>query len=964
MKYKALLLLFIGAIGLFIAPNWTHAANPIVDVLSVEIKEDGGKQYLYIRWKLKSITDLNLNEGFFNLVSLFPAINGNTYSGSVVSTFGANALSKDLDGSSSRYPWSTWDNGGCGYPYVPLRTEYVPETVYENRFTKMYDKSRDQVIDVANIKEGDTLWINIFSSYGSPQGNNCSYAEDTAIFEDPESYPIHLQPIQKTPILFVPGILGTEIKKGDELLWAAAKMGNPFNDDSFMDPLQFFPDLIPSDSTVVHAGVIRNITIDTTIAQFKIYDYADGLIKLLTSPEIGYVENVNFFTLPYDWRFGINEDNVNQLRNKIESILAQTGSDKINIIAHSTGGLLVKKYVIDNSADRHINKAVFIGMPNLGAPKAWKALISGDNFSVLGLNSQEMKKISQNLPVAYDLAPDREYVNQIGGFLKIRNLSNGTLTNTNYDQAIQEFESDNLLNSQALTKSQNLHTTFFDNFDLRTAGIEPYNIIGCKTATFGEFIKTIYPSYLPFNDTYDFPKNVSGDGTVPLGSAQSIPADPDHIFFAPKANHGTMPSADGIRQKIVNILTESNLDTGNVLTREVVQQNPKKCQLSGEAIKIKSPVTIEVTDQFNNRSGIAEDGSIENSIPGADYEIWGEHKYVFLPTGDGEQYTINLKGTGNGTFTLQNETIDNDQTVQTQVFSDIPTSTDLKGQLSISDQSTLLLDTNGDNVVDEALQPSSIINADQSADIIPPATTAVATGTQGESGFYRSDVSIELSAIDPIITGHEAETSGILKTRYSLDGNNYQDYVSPIVLSNEGNYTISFFSTDFAGNNEEVKTLTLTIDKTAPEFLIQFDPTSKDLKFSGTDNISSQVSISDLDNSITASDQAGNQTVMQLKDRSRKQLMRGEIKSLSYNGQSQDMSRNILFFVWQKDRQGNLVSLLQNITAKSQFTISALYSRGKTLLIGRDANGRILKTQNGLVLLKVMTNKGDLKWSH
>jgi|GEM_PF-728555 len=765
----------------------------------------------------------------------------------------------------------------------------------------------------------------------------------------------------KIPVIIVPGIMGTEIKKGDELLWAdIPRMINPFNDDGFMDPLAFNSNLEPLDTNLIIDNVLSKKTF-----LGKTYDYTDDLINTFTSNQIGYIKDENLFTFAYDWRFGVNETNENQLKDKINSVLALTGASKVHIVAHSTGGLLVKKYVIDHPNNHYIDKAVFVGVPNLGAPKAFKALINGDSFGVPGLNPLEMKKIAQNLPVAYDLAPSREYVDQISSFLKIYSADSNSMIDANYDQAIQEFENDHLINHDALIQSQALHTALFDNFDLRTTGINLYNIVGCKTFTFGTFRKYIPFSLFPSDSLiFDFPQNVSGDGTVPLLSAQSIPTDSDHIFFAPKADHGQMPSANGIRQVIANLLTGSNLDIGNVLTHDFVQQHPNRCQIKGEVIKIKSPVAIQATDQFNNRSGLAEDGSIENSIPGADYQIWGEHKYVFLPTGDGEQYNIDLKGTGTGTFTLQQETINDDQTTQTQVFSNIPVTPNLSGEFQLNTQSVLQLDMDSNGTIDQSLQPSAVIDANQSQDFVLPVTTAAISSIQGQSGFYRDNVIVTMTATDPVIADHEAETSGVFKTQYSLNGGTYQDSVPRIFISEEGSHTLSFFSTDLAGNNEAVQTISFTIDKTPPEFTFQFDPVSKDLKFGGTDNISSPVTVSDQDDVVTLSDQAGNQTVIKLKDKNRRRITKAEIQLISYNGIAQNLNKNRFSFSWRLDKQGNIISLSQNIVSKKEFNISAVYSKGKTLLVGKDVTGRILQTKNGLVILKVTTDKGDLKWSY
>ena len=141
-----------------------------------------------------------------------------------------------------------------------------------------------------------------------------------------------------------------------------------------------------------------------------------------------------------------------------------------------------------------------------------------------------------------------------------------------------------------------------------------------------------------------------------------------------------MLSADGSRQEIVNIIAGGGLNTnGKVLTRGEVISNPGLCELKGENLKIHSPLAIDITDQNGNHSGPLADGSIENSIPGADYEVWGDEKYVFLPTDGNQNYNVNVAGTGTGTFTLDDESINNNAATQTQVFSNLPVTPALTG---------------------------------------------------------------------------------------------------------------------------------------------------------------------------------------------------------------------------------------------------------------------------------------------
>ena len=60
-----------------------------------------------------------------------------------------------------------------------------------------------------------------------------------------------------------------------------------------------------------------------------------------------------------------------------------------------------------------------MGVPNLGSPIAAQALLMGSDFGVFGLNPQELKKISQNMPAAYDLLPTKGYFDARGSYMTV-----------------------------------------------------------------------------------------------------------------------------------------------------------------------------------------------------------------------------------------------------------------------------------------------------------------------------------------------------------------------------------------------------------------------------------------------------------------------------------------------------------------------------------------------------------------
>lgn len=500
----------------------------------------------------------------------------------------------------------------------------------------------------------------------------------------------------KNPVLIVPGLLGTEMKNGEEFLWINTKMVNPLNDDSFMDPLRFLNNLKPSDNNAVSADIIKSIITKVGDINFELYNYAGDLIDEFEGQ--GYIEGETLFTFPYDWRYGVTgvyadgRTNSDLLKDKINQILQQTGSSKVDVVAHSLGGLIVKKYVMDNTKSHNIGKAIFVGVPNTGSPKAVKVLLQGDNFGVLGLNDSEMKKIAENMPASYDLLPSQEYYNQKGSFIQVIDEGkdwpgdfNVNIDDLDYSETESFLTNDHDLNSLGFNSAEALHTKNFDNFDLRQAGVDLYSIVGCKKATLGKITERRYANVFGSQISYQNPKYFPGDGTVPLESATNLPIDQSKKFYFLPAEHSKMLSANGSRQEIVNLISGSALSVGDLMTQDINQ-----CKLNGRAISVYSPVDIFVTDQNGNKLGFSEDGSIVNEIPGADFEAWGEHKFVFLPQDGGENYSVGLEGTASGTFTIESQEILGGQTGITEVFKNIPVTTQLTGQINLSEESTTL----------------------------------------------------------------------------------------------------------------------------------------------------------------------------------------------------------------------------------------------------------------------------------
>ncbi len=754
----------------------------------------------------------------------------------------------------------------------------------------------------------------------------------------------------KDPVLVIPGTLATDIYKGNDLLWLDILRLVQTDDDRFMDPLAYKDDGTPLDTSLTLGQVLEK--------PHDSYDYSKALIDEFAQQ--GYKKNEDLFFFPYDWRQDISQNAVGPLKQKIDQLASVSPTGKISVIAHSQGGLIIKRLLFEMPQyEQKINKLILVGVPNLGSPKSFKVLQEGDQLGIkylkiLGLDPEEIKRIAKNMPSVYEMLPSSEYFKHYDGYwgvVKNYFISTGEPIIFNYETTKEKLK-DAGYNAGLLDKNDIFHSIGFDQFDLSSSTIDTYNILGCQSPTFGGVIEKNFAKdkiiWLP------------GDETVPLKSASNVIGVKN--FYSLGAIHSIMLTQEGSRQKIVNIITGSSLPEPGITS------NITDCHFNGQMVSLHSPVDLHIYDQLGRHTGPISDGRFDFQIPNVGYEIIGHEKFAFLP--EGNNYNLKLTATAAGNFDFYDSNVFEGKIVDTAFYEQVPVATSSQLFVSLESVGPLLrMDSNGDNQEDYVIPPSSLITANQSQDLLPPVSTSTLAGTMGAPGMYRSKIQITLKAEDVVVPGYEAETSGLLNLKFRLDNASsapYSTYTGPISLESEGKHTLEFYATDKAGNNEAPQTLTFTIDKTAPELVMQFDQNLKDLSFTAKDNLSlvEKISLADQDNTITATDEAGNKTVLTLKDKNRKNLMKAEIKSLSYNGQSQDISRNKLNFAWAFDKKKNLELLSQSVQSKKNFNILAIFDGKKTSLVGRDSSGIIFKTLKGLVLLKISTNQGDLVWSY
>ncbi|HEX3101570.1 MAG TPA: hypothetical protein VHQ01_07260 [Pyrinomonadaceae bacterium] len=240
------------------------------------------------------------------------------------------------------------------------------------------------------------------------------------------SFPLFAQ--GKNPIIFIPGLTGSELKHKDtgERVWFKT-----FKSKSEDLKLPISGNILTNHDNLVPGDILRLVKIGI----FPSIDVYDGFIKGMElragyreeswekPSETGFQDSIYVF--PYDWRLD-NVENARLLFRRIETLklTLKKPNLKFDIVAHSMGGIIARyaamygdtelpagnrKPVPTWAGAKLFDKIVLMGTPNEGSALSLNSLVNG--FSIGGLRIdlpfvQDMSKYSVfTIPSAYQLLP-------------------------------------------------------------------------------------------------------------------------------------------------------------------------------------------------------------------------------------------------------------------------------------------------------------------------------------------------------------------------------------------------------------------------------------------------------------------------------------------------------------------------------------------------------------------------------
>lgn len=245
----------------------------------------------------------------------------------------------------------------------------------------------------------------------------------------------------RNPVLVIPGILGTKLESPDTKrpVWGSFTYGAADPDTAEGARLVALPmeigvplaqirdDVVPTtvlDTLSIDVGLIRGVELGAYIDILK--TLAAGDFRDETLGESGAIDydglHYTCFQFPYDWRRDVAEQ-AGALHDLVLTAISSQpeGStrDKVDIVAHSMGGMVLRYYLrygptplpedgslpeLDWEGAAFVDNAILVGTPSAGSVLSLEQLVEGVNFASL-ITPTYRPEVLGTMPAIYQLLP-------------------------------------------------------------------------------------------------------------------------------------------------------------------------------------------------------------------------------------------------------------------------------------------------------------------------------------------------------------------------------------------------------------------------------------------------------------------------------------------------------------------------------------------------------------------------------
>ena len=475
-------------------------------------------------------------------------------------------------------------------------TGYVTSVRAQGTSTEIYYAHSDPIDGFAPL----TDWVALANHYPVFNGVTSihSMAFTPVTIKEPELLPPKNS--DPNPVIIIPGIMGSAYK----------------NDELVIDPI--------------------------------LHTYDD---LLATLDQNGYTPDLDLFTFPYEWRDS-NILNADLLKDKISEVkaacfaanpdllaLSLSKCDKVDLVAHSMGGLVARAYIQSVDYNDDVDQLIFLGTPHKGSPKAYLQWEGGrfpdtvlDNLIELFFEAEALRignltifDYIHNRPIlsVKELLPTYDY---------LKDKNTGVLRTYPINYPINTFlESLNSSISNLLNSDVDI-TNIVGNSGSNT--IEKIRVI--PTTQSGKWDHGEPDGFFIGTGDHGLEHGI-GDNTVPIIGTILDNSISNEEFLD---THGRLPTVS--ENRVFKILTgddsATNIDTGTNLDTKVL------------LLQLLSPIDFVVTDPNGNKIGKNfANGQEYNQTANAFYSGYQtDDEYITILNPLDGKYEIELQGTGSG----------------------------------------------------------------------------------------------------------------------------------------------------------------------------------------------------------------------------------------------------------------------------------------------------------------------------
>lgn len=448
-------------------------------------------------------------------------------------------------------------------------------------------------------------------------------------------------------------------------------------------------------------------------AQDTYKSLVDGLCAKFGNCDKNSKDYREIYFFSYDFR----QSNA-KTAQELAKFINNKGFKKVDIVAHSMGGLVASNYMKSEENRSKVGKLITCGTPYEGAPKLincilnWDVLgnkyegglgnaIADDFLGLAGLT----KDVKSSFTSTAELCPTKNYFDLYEWYRYSHSTHTGFLglkTTRYYDVIGYDTYKDicsNIFGSKYADAVKVQNDLNVNGYNLLTTLDNTYFVVGINQMTIGS---------LWFNDgdslnsleCDDLAYEYKGDGTVPYYSATITKRlntldDKENRVLEVETDHGGTCSNGKALSWIYDVLESgaSTISSDNQKNRSFI------------VVRIACPVDVAIESNGEKLCSDAQNLSVESSFGRLDI-LGGNDDVKMLCLSDEEALTLNLCGTDNGSMNYEIRWFNEDGTLtEKKTFSDVSISEGTLIQTSTDkDDAVLYVDKNGDGKVDSKIK--------------------------------------------------------------------------------------------------------------------------------------------------------------------------------------------------------------------------------------------------------------------